>query len=855
MKNRVQPLILICLFFGISFNSFAQKKDDKPAETPKPAAPAIPSIADKIKKCKKIDGLFTLYRDTTNGSLLMLVKKEQLNKEFIYFSYIENGNTTTGHNKGTFRDNKVFTISKYFNQLEFTTQNTSFYFDPNNPISRAADANITHAVMASEKVVAIDDAKGEYLIEADNLFLTETLYQVKRSNPFPASMPAFNLGSLSKSKTRYQNIRNYPENTDIIVKYVYDDPSSRGSGSEAITDGRYMEVMLQHSIISMPENDYKPRFDDPRIGYFLTQVTDMTSTEVINYKDLIHRWNLVKKDPNAELSEPVKPITWWIENTTPKELRPTIKAAIMQWNIAFEKAGFKNAVQIFEQPDTATWDAGDIRYNVLRWTSSPEPPFGGYGPSFVNPRTGEILGADIMLEWVFITNRLRSQKVFDRAGLEMLLEEHDSGNHSACEAGEHLHMQSMLGIQYLVSNNAGEKEINDFVKEGLYYLILHEVGHTLGLNHNMKATQLHGLNDLYDISKTKSIGLTGSVMDYPAINFSNRTGVKAQYYTDRPGPYDLWAIEFGYFQENDPAKENARREKILARSTEPQLAFGNDADDMRSPGKAIDPRVMIGDMSSDAIGFARERIGLIKTLQGQLLANYGTDNRSYHELRSNYLVLSTEWAVQAGVVSRYIGGVYVDRSFSNQGSAVKPLTAVPYETQKSAMKTLSDLVFAPTALEVPADLASHMQMQRRGYNFFSTGEDPKLHNRALNIQNSVLMHLLHPSTLQRMTDSKLYGNKYEIGEMFRDLTNAIFQADLSTGVNSYRQNLQILYVEYLATIVKSPAYDYISKARATAQLQNIQKQMQTAVVTSTGETKEHRNYLVLACKNALDTKK
>lgn len=854
MKNRIQSLILICLFCSINLASFAQKKDDKPAEAPKPA-PATPTIADKVKKCKKIDGLFTLYRDTTNGSLLMLVKKEQLNKEYIYFSYIENGNTTTGHNKGTFRDNKVFRISRYFNQLEFTTQNTSFYFDPNNPISRAADANITHAVMASEKVVAIDDAKGEYLIEADNLFLTETLYQVKRSNPFPAAMPAFNLGSLSKSKTRYQNVRNYPENTDIIVKYVYDDPASRGAGSEAITDGRYMEVLLQHSIIAMPENDYKPRFDDPRIGYFLTQVTDMTSTEVINYKDLIHRWNLVKKDPNAELSEPVKPITWWIENTTPMELRPTIKAAILQWNIAFEKAGFKNAVQIFEQPDTATWDAGDIRYNVLRWTSSPEPPFGGYGPSFVNPRTGEILGADIMLEWVFITNRLRSQKVFDRAGLEMMLEEHSADNHYTCEAGEQLHMQSMLGIQYLVSNNAGEKEINDFVKEGLYYLILHEVGHTLGLNHNMKATQLHGLNDLYDISKTKSIGLTGSVMDYPAINFSNRAGVKAQYYTDRPGPYDLWAIEFGYFQENDAAREEARREKILARSTEPQLVFGNDADDMRSPGKAIDPRVMIGDMSSDAIGFARERIGLIKTLQGQLLANYGNSNRSYHELRSNYLVLTSEWAVQAGVVSRYIGGVYVDRSFSNQASTVKPLTAVPYETQKSAMKTLAELVFAPNALEVPADLASYMQQQRRGYNFFSSGEDPKLHNRALNIQNSVLMHLLHPTTLQRITDSKLYGNKYELGEMFKDLSNAIFQADLATSVNSYRQNLQILYVEYLATIVKSPAYDYISKARATAQLQNIQKQMQTAVVTSTGETKEHRNYLILECKNALDTKK
>jgi hypothetical protein len=345
------------------------------------------------------------------------------------------------------------------------------------------------------------------------------------------------------------------------------------------------------------------------------------------------------------------------------------------------------------------------------------------------------------------------------------------------------------------------------------------------------------------------------VMDYPAINFSNRKDVKSQYYTDRPGPYDLWAIEFGYYQENDAAADASRREKIVARSTEPQLAFGNDADDMRAPGKAIDPRVMIGDMSNDAIGFARERITLIKTLQGNLLSEYGKDNRSYHELRSNYLVLSSEWAVQAGVVSRYIGGVYVDRSFTNQVTTAKPLAAVPYDVQKNAMKTLSELVFAPTALELPADLASYLQQQRRGYNFFSSGEDPKLHDRALNIQNSVLMHILHPNTLQRITDSKLYGNKYELGEMFKDLTNAIFQADMATSVNTYRQNLQILYVDYLASIVNSPQYDYISKAKATGQLQSIQKQMQTALLTSTGDTKEHRNYIILQCKNALDTKK
>ncbi len=850
--KKIQLLVLIISSLWCK-STFAQKKDDKTAEPPKPTPAATATIADKVKRCKKIEGLITLYRDTVNGNLMMLIRKDQLNKEFIYFSYVENGNSTTGHNKGTFRDNKIFKITKYYSQLEFTNINTSYYFDSKNNISKAADANITNAVMASEKIIASDEAKGEYLIDADNILLNETLYQIKApsNNPFG---PGFNLGMLSRSKTRYQSIKNYPSNTDVIVKYVYDDPSSRGAASPAITDGRYMEVLLQHSFIEMPDNGFEPRMDDPRIGYFSTQINDMTTTDAINFRDLIHRWRLVKKDPSAAISEPVKPITWWIENTTPTELRPTIKAAILQWNMAFEKAGFKNAIQIFEQPDTATWDAGDIRYNVLRWTSSPEPPFGGYGPSFVNPRTGEILGADIMFEWVFLTNRLKSQKVFDKAGMDWLNNEIAEGNHSACEAGDYMHSQNLLGLQMMAMNGASAVEIDNFLRESLYYLVLHEVGHTLGLNHNMKATQLHSPTELYDMAKTSSEGLIGSVMDYPAVNFSNKKGVKCQYYTDKPGPYDLWAIEFGYYEEADASSDAARREKILMRSTEPDLAFGNDADDMRSPGKAIDPRVMIGDMSNDAVTYAKDRIALIKSLQGNLLSEYGKGNRSFQELKSSYSVLTGEWGVQAGVISRYIGGVYVDRSFTNQNSLVKPFTAVPYETQKAAMKALADLVFAPNALEVPTDLAAYLQTQRRGFNFFSAGEDPKLHDRVLNIQRSVLMHLLHPSTLERLTDSKLYGNKYELSEMMKDLTNAIFQADLATPVNSYRQNLQIEYIGYLSAALEYPFYDNISKAKVTAQLQSIQKQMQTALLTSTGDTKEHRAYIILLIKQALEVK-
>ena len=275
------------------------------------------------------------------------------------------------------------------------------------------------SVIAAQDILARDTVTGALLIDADDLFLGEVLAQVKPSSR-PGPQRGFSLGQLSKSKTRYVALDNYPENTAVVVDYVYDNPSPTAGGSRGVVDPRSVTIRLQHTLIAMPENDYQPRFEDPRVGYFTDRQTDMLSTSATPYRDLVNRWHLVKKDPSAAISEPVEPIVWWIENTTPEVFRETIREATLHWNKAFESAGFRNAVVVKVQPDDADWDAGDIRYNVLRWTSSPNPPFGGYGPSFSNPRTGQILGADIMLEYAFITNRLPQDRLFSSAALGVI---------------------------------------------------------------------------------------------------------------------------------------------------------------------------------------------------------------------------------------------------------------------------------------------------------------------------------------------------------------------------------------------------------------------------------------------------
>eukprot|EP01035_Chromulina_nebulosa_P049529 gene49529-67263_t len=153
-------------------------------------------------------------------------------------------------------------------------------------------------------------------------------------------------------------------------------------------------------------------------------------------------------------------------------------------------------------------------------------------------------------------------------------------------------------------NNATQADKDEFIKQSLHYLILHEMGHTFGLNHNMKASQMLSPAELADKNTVETFGLIGSVMDYPATNFRLDGKKQTNYFTTKPGPYDDWAIEFGYSTaEKDADAEKRRLEKILSRSTEPKLIFGNDADDMRSPGKAIDPRVNVNDLSNDAIGY------------------------------------------------------------------------------------------------------------------------------------------------------------------------------------------------------------------------------------------------------------
>lgn len=815
------------------------------------------TLSEFVEDFEKTDGLFPLYRDTETGAVYLEVSKDKLGEEFIYFLYTENGPVEAGHFRGFFRDNRVVTFNQLYDRIEIEAVNTSYYFDPDNALSRASDANIARAPIANVEISAESEEGDSFLISADALFKGEVLHQVTpwRSPDTPPGA-TFSLGELSGDKTQITDFGSYPKNTDIRVEYVYDNTKPFHYGGADITDARSVAILVQHSFLEMPEPGYEPRADDFRVGYFTDEVTDLTSVSHAPFKDVITRWRLEKKDPGAEVSDPVKPITFWIENTTPVELRDTIRDAGLAWNVAFEAAGFSNGVEIKVQPDDADWDAGDIRYNVMRWTSSPNPPFGGYGPSFTNPRTGEIVGADIMLEFVYLTNRMKYSDIFDTAGLPLAWQSaanlppmaqfhHKHG--AACTLGSHLQAKMMTARAMMTAQGAGAADMDRLLKEELYYLVLHEIGHTLGLNHNMRSSHTIPLSALNSMDTPP----TNSVMEYPAINIAGPDETQGQFAITSPGVYDIWAIQYGYTPDEDSL------DAILARSTEPSLAFGNDADDMRAPGRHIDPRVMIDDLSSDPIGWAEKKTDLIDetlaVLPERMLETGGTNQALYN----SYMILTGQRAVAAFVASRWIGGVYNNRAEVGQAGAQQPLIPVSVGTQRRALGVLNRIAFAPDAFAAGEEFLNQLQMQRRGFNAFGVNTDPRPHARALAIQSALLDHLLHPNVLTRLTDTRRYGGNYPVNTYMGELTGVMFDADERSPVNTYRQNLQIEYTTRLIAIASgqgggmqstpfgpavSPNYDYVSRSAALASLDRIKSIADRRI--SDAETRAHRAHLL-----------
>ena len=824
MKNKSKLLnifLFTIIFIGLNafsidisandekVNSSEEKTDDSASKKPK----GMPGNKKEYKtvdefiedgKFTSMDGFMNILHETEKDKYYLVLNTDQLNKEFIYFTYILNGPSDAGPSGGDMGEAFILEFREFKEDIGLYKKNTKFIYDESNKISQSKLTNIIEAFVGRFPVVVKEDSK--FLINIDKMFLSEMLVSITPNIP-PEYMEYYNLilGRPDKEKTFIDEVRNYKKNTSFKVRYGFFNPKPKGGRAiDAVTDKRYTFVDGLHLFVEMPDDNFEPRIADQRIGYFSEKVTDLSTYDSNNARDLMNRWRLIKKNPEADLSEPVEPIVYWVENSTPEEIRPFVVKGIEGWNKAFEKAGFKNAIVAKIQPDDANWDAGDVRYNVIRWASTPDPRYSGYGPSVANPRTGEIIAADIVQEFNAIKRGYTYRKLW------------------------------------------GYSEDNDPLEQWIISLTMHEVGHTLGLRHNFKSSWIYDAKEVHDVSITGNNHI-GSVMDYDPINLAPEGVTQGNYFPSGPGFYDIWAIEFGY----TPNLSDEQRENILSKSTLPEYIFGTDGDAMSSPGVNIDPRNLRGDMSNDPITYTSDRIDIIDKKIAELPDIFLVDGETSTEFRSVFYSLTSEKGRFLDGVSRLIGGVYSNRIVNDGEIDMTPFEAVSYKDQKDAMNLIKDKLLSNNAFIFDENILRHLQSEKRAA--YSPGrrgnEDPQLHDLVLGIQGRVISHILHPTVMMRLIDSSQYGNTYLPDEVLGDLYSGIFvRGEIPT---TFKMNLQSKYVDSLISALDDDDYDEISRAAIYSSLVDIKKF--TKSVYGDSKIKVHFEFLNWKISKALES--
>ena len=722
-----------------------------------------------------IDGFMKIYTNEDGSAYFLKLDKDDLNTQFLYFSYVMNapqGSTLTG---GLPSDGKVLEFRNFKKEnIGLYQINTSYIKgDETNNIAKSSITNITEAFVEVFKPSARTD--GSVLINVNSILLSEKMDSISYVPSEYREYITVDYGRPDESKTFVKNVFNNETNTAFEITFAFENtmPNPDAFSVSAVTDPRYLSVTGRHIFIKMPDDRFEPRVNDHRIGYFVNKSTDLTSYDNFPNFALINKWRLIKKNPDADMSEPEEPIVFWVENTTPKEIIPAVVAGIENWNIAFEEAGFINAVVAKIQPEDAEWDAADYDYNVVRWSSEPDGNLLGIGPRVSNPLTGEIISADVV-------NKLLAIK---------------------------------LGYNY--RKLYGYTEDNDPLMQYITNLTLHEVGHVLGLRHNFRGSYLYSPAEIHDRTITGNTVMS-SVMDYDPINIAPEGTEQGIYFSTVPGVYDKWAIKFGY----TPNLSDEERMELLRQSVKKELTFGTDDDAMSYPGNNIDPRTKRYDMSNDPIAYAEDIIKIVDQKINELPEIF-SDEEGFNNYTNSFYSLFRTKGRFLETVAQQIGGVYINKIASSQDEFVS-LEPVPYEKQKQAFELLQREVFSNGAMNYDSKILANLVFERDSVSYYASfgdNNDPDFHEIVLASQSNILQNILHPAVMKRLVNSSLYGNQYLPNEVLNDLNSAIFITGEEP--DTFKKNLQSTYVEFLIGGFNEGSYDEVSKAAIFSALKDI----------------------------------
>jgi hypothetical protein len=777
----------------------------------------VPMMASKlqpfknlIKDTKKIPGLFPLYvKSNTFGQqiILMEIDPKQLEQLFLFSPTLEGA---TGDTLLTFTmlNEYAFFLRREENRLFLMEKNTRFRVSKTSALNKVLGRSFADSARAMTFVLSQPHPKRKtFLVDASKLFLQDLIGVAKYAK-------FFRIGAYRISK-----IRSFPKNLEMTIKGTF--LSARRA--KTTLDGQAM-LLLRYSVSTLPDAGYRPRYADERVGHFLEVTKDFTSDHVdTRFVRYISRWRLEKKYPKAPLSEPKKPIVYWLENGIPKRYRAAVSKGIEMWNPAFARIGFKNAVIAKQQPDDAQWDAADVRYNSIRWFMADSAAF-AQGPSRTNPLTGEIYDADIRVSsemTMFLSQQFSLQieplQALQGTGLEFmladnefsgikpfhrLLQEHQQtmkalqkklkhANHrrhqQLCTHMDEMKMQAALGWGFL--NLQGEilpqtKEAKRYIDDFIISVIAHEVGHTLGLRHNFKASTLHTLEQLHDAKRTTRMGLTGSVMEYSPVNLALPGQKQGQYWQTTLGPYDKWAIAYAYApipSAKTPEEELPLLNRLASLVARPELAYATDEDAFGL--NSVDPTATQWDLGKEPLEFYKQRSKIAQAMWERIEKHVEkTKGAKFQRMRLMFNVAASTH-LRAGLqAAKYIGGLYHHRDRVGDPKQRLPFVPVPAKKQRAALHYLAKEFFGSQSFNWSPTLLNKLAPERmRGFDYSIIMEpiEYPLHRTILALQLLPLYRVMYLATLSRVEDTQLRIAKGEdylsISEIVQTISLAVWQ--------------------------------------------------------------------------------